>query len=227
MTAALLAVTDLHKRHGALPVLQGVTLSIAPGEVLGLLGRSGAGKSTLARCIAALEQPDRGHLTLAGHRLAPKLKDRTRTDRQRVQYVWQEPMLALSPYRTALQAVMEPIEGFFPACHAAERTARAEAALRALGFDAAMARRRPEGRSGGQCQRVMLARALVTEPDLLLLDEPFSALDTVSTAALLRDLPAAWAARPCAVLLVAHDRAVVHRLAGRGCVLQGGRLHAV
>ena len=204
-----------------------LSLSIASGEVLGLVGRSGAGKSTLARCIAAPEMADGGRITLGGTLLPAR---RTRAQRRRVQYVWQEPMLALSPYRSALRAVMEPLEGF-ALCTAEQRPGRAAEALRAVGIDAGMAARRPDGVSGGQCQRALLARASVAEPELLLLDEPFSTLDTVITAALLRELPALLGRRgagssgtSCAVLFVSHDRAVVQRLADRVCSLHDGRL---
>lgn len=219
-TVPLLEVCALSKRHGRQVVLRSVSLTLARGEVLGLLGRSGAGKSTLVRCIAALESCDSGSIRLGDESLPRR---RSREQRRRIQMLWQEPMLALSPYRSALQAVIEPLEGFGWLCPPAQRSDRATQALRAVGIDAATAARRPDGLSGGQCQRVLLARALIAGPDVLLLDEPFSALDIVTTAQLLAELPATWAR--CAVLFVSHDRAVIQRVATRvGTLVDGGLL---
>ncbi len=221
MTQPKLELRRLTKRFGAAPaVLDSVSLEIAAGEVVGLAGASGTGKSTLARCIAGLERADSGQLLLDGVPLANR---RTLAQRRCVQYVWQEAHLALSPYRTALQSVTEPLEGFGLE-PATERAATAAAWLSRMGLDAAAMQRRPDGLSGGQCQRVVLARALAAKPDLLLLDEPFSALDTVTTAALLRLLQEVLHARPASVLVVSHDARVLRRLSHRVLQLQGGRL---
>jgi peptide/nickel transport system ATP-binding protein len=217
----LLRVHGLRKGFsgGARPVLDGASLSIDAGEVVGLVGTSGGGKSTLARCIAGLLAPDAGSIVLGDEPLGPR---RSRSQRRRVQYVWQEPTLALSPWRSALQSVIEPLEGFAIGLPQ-ERAARAAQALAVLGIDAATAARRPQALSGGQNQRVTLARALVAEPEVLLLDEPFSALDLVTTVALIDELAAAWKRRPCAVLLVSHDREACARLATRVLRLDAGR----
>jgi peptide/nickel transport system ATP-binding protein len=221
VTQPKLELRRLTKRFGAAPaVLDSVSLEIAAGEVVGLAGASGTGKSTLARCIAGLERADSGQLLLDGVPLANR---RTLAQRRCVQYVWQEAHLALSPYRTALQSVTEPLEGFGLE-PATERAATAAAWLSRMGLDAAAMQRRPDGLSGGQCQRVVLARALAAKPDLLLLDEPFSALDTVTTAALLRLLQEVLHARPASVLVVSHDARVLRRLSHRVLQLQGGRL---
>ncbi len=216
-----LAVHALSHRFGrAAAVLEGVSLHLARGEVIGLVGASGAGKSTLARCIAGLLAPAAGRIVLDGKALG---LPRTRAQRQAVQYVWQEPQAALDPRWSVLRSAEEPLAGFGLARGAAA-TERAAAMLGLLGISRAAAGRRPHELSGGQCQRVVLARALLAQPSVLLLDEPFSALDTVTTAALMREFEALLRDRPLAVLFVSHDRAAVRRLAHRTLCLHEGRV---
>ncbi len=215
----MLNVAGLHKSFRGTPVLAGVDLEIGPGEVVGLIGRSGVGKSTLARLLVGLERPDAGSIRLGGGAIVPG----TGTARQRIQYLWQDPMQALSPYLSALGAVRETLQGFGIG-PAQARPARALALLAALGIDAEMAARKPHALSGGQCQRVALARALAAEPDLLILDEPFSALDTATQVAAVDLLRAVHAARDLAMLVVSHDLAPLRRMAHRIAVLDGGQI---
>jgi len=211
-----LRAADLSHRWGAQqpPVLDRVGLDLHEGEVVGLLGRSGSGKSTLARCLAGLLQPSSGGLSLNGQALTAA---RTLAQRRAIQYVWQEPQCALNPYRSALASAASRLE----------RPQRAAQMLQRLGLTQADMQRLPHQLSGGQCQRVVLARALLAEPQVLLLDEPFSALDSVTTAALLQDLGAVLAEHRLAVLLVSHDRALVRHLAQRVLVLEQGRLRDI
>jgi ABC-type dipeptide/oligopeptide/nickel transport system ATPase subunit len=221
VTPPKLVVDKLMKSYrGQTPVLDGASLELHAGEVLGLVGASGAGKSTLARCIAGIEQADSGDVRLDGERLGAT---RTRPQKQRIQYIWQEAHMALSPLRSALQAVVEPLEGFSLA-PAQDRAAQAAHWLGRMGLGSATMQRRPDGLSGGQCQRAVIARALAAEPEVLLLDEPFSALDTVTTVALMRLLQSVLSTRPMAVLFVSHDRQAVRRLASRALCLAAGRL---
>jgi ABC-type dipeptide/oligopeptide/nickel transport system ATPase subunit len=215
-----LAVDRLVKTYeGGRPVLTGVSISLAVGEVLGLVGASGCGKSTLARCVAGIEPFESGEIRLDGLPLPGR---RTQTQRRRIQYVWQEPQLALSPYLTAGQSVAETLEGFDLA-PAGARAAVAADWLARMGLSVAEMHRRPDGLSGGQCQRVVLARALAAQPDVLLLDEPFSALDTVNTVALIRLLSGILAGSEMSVLFVSHDRQAVQRLAARTVTLFEGQ----
>jgi peptide/nickel transport system ATP-binding protein len=225
MTPATLTVDRLLKSFSGRrqAVLNGVSLAITQGEVVGLIGHSGAGKSTLARCIAGIERAEGGEMLLDG---VPLPHERTLEQRRRIQYVWQEPQLALSPYRSALQSVIEPLEGFALGS-TPDRSGRAADWLGRMGLDTATMQRRPDGLSGGQCQRVVLARALAAEPDVLLLDEPFSALDTVTMAMLLRLLQQTLSAEPVSVLFVSHDKAAVRRLASRTLQLNSGQISEV
>lgn len=216
-----LQVDALSHRFGRrAPVLDGVSLQLPRGEVVGLIGASGTGKSTLARCIAGLLAPSAGQLTLDGRPLGmPRLREQRRA----VQYVWQEPQGALDPRWSVLRSAMEPLEGFGLA-RGREALERASTVLASLGLSTAAVQRRPHELSGGQCQRAVLARALLAQPSVLLLDEPFSALDTVTTAALMRELEALLHDRPMSVLFVSHDRAAVRRLTRRTLRLHEGRL---
>ena len=220
-----LRATDLSHRWGPQqpPVLDCVGLDLHQGEVVGLVGRSGSGKSTLARCLAGLLQPSSASLSLNGQVLTAA---RTLPQRRAIQYVWQEPQCALSPYRSAMASAAEPLEGFGLADRL-ERPQRAAQMLQGMGLTRSDMQRLPHQLSGGQCQRVVLARALLAEPQVLLLDEPFSALDSVTTAALLQDLSQVLTEHRLAVLLVSHDRALVRRLAQRVLVLEQGQLRVV
>lgn len=219
-----MAVEGLRHHYGrggrSAPVLDGVSLHLAAGEVIGLLGPSGCGKSTLARCLAGMLTPTGGTVRLKGTALGAQ---RNKAQRRAIQYVWQEPQLALSPYRSVLASAAEPLE-VFADMPTQEREATAARMLGRLGLPAAALGRRPHQLSGGQCQRVVLARALLAEPEVLLLDEPFSALDTVATVALREDLRRVLAQQRMAVLLVSHDPALVRSLATRVLRLEGGVL---
>ncbi|WP_372841525.1 ATP-binding cassette domain-containing protein [Phaeovulum sp.] len=215
----MLSFTGLHKQFRGVAVLSGVDLTIGQGEVVGLIGRSGVGKSTLARLLVGLEVPEAGTIRLAGHEIVPGKG----SARRRIQYLWQDPMQALSPYLSALGAVLETLHGYgIGQPHA--RPARARALLGSLGIDTAMAARKPHALSGGQCQRVALARALAAEPDLLILDEPFSALDVTAQLAATALLERVHAERGLSMLIVSHDLAPLRRLAHRIAVLDGGRI---
>ncbi|WP_441247655.1 ABC transporter ATP-binding protein [Kitasatospora sp. McL0602] len=196
---AVLAV-DLHRTFEGREVLAGVDLRLRQGEFLALLGRSGSGKSTLLRAMAGLDPDFRGQLLVPGRRSV----------------VFQDPRL--QPWKRVLDNVVLGLPGPRPAARARGLAALAEVGLRAHAEDW------PVTLSGGEAQRVALARALVREPELLLLDEPFGALDALTRIrmhALLRELCRRH--RP-AVLLVTHDVDEAVLLADRVVVLTDGRL---
>jgi ABC-type dipeptide/oligopeptide/nickel transport system ATPase subunit len=216
-----LAIRGLRKSYprATRPVLAGIDLDIERGEALALRGISGSGKTTLARCLVGLERPDAGTLVLAGRTLVPG----GRLERRRVQLVRPDPTSALRPYRTALQSVREPLDAFAIGAEPS-RTARALEWLAALGIDPETAGRRPHALSGGQYQRVALARAFACEPELLVLDEPLSALDTITQTQILAVLQEIKAAHAPATLLISHDLAAVRRISDRIVVLHEGTL---
>lgn len=189
-----------------------IDLTVRPGEILAVVGASGAGKSTLLRLLAGLERPAEGTVV-------------TQAGRGRVGFVFQA--ATLMPWADALANVALPLE--LAGTPRAEARARAAEALAAVGLgDRAAAR--PRRLSGGMAMRVSLARALVTEPELLLLDEPFAALDSVTRRRLIEDLHRLWAARAPrpAIVFVTHDVEEAVYLAGRAAVLDAatGRVAA-
>ncbi|MDP9267030.1 MAG: ATP-binding cassette domain-containing protein [Acidobacteriota bacterium] len=198
-----------------------VDLVALPGFTV-LFGPSGAGKSTLLDCVAGLLTPDEGEITIAG---VPLFHSRTRTDvpteRRRAGYVVQD--LALFPHLTAEQNVAYGLDAMGDGLPRAERRQRVAAMLASFGI-AELARQRPEEISGGQRQRVALARALVTEPRVLLLDEPLSGLDDATKGKIVADLRAWNERRSIPVLYVTHDRDEVAAIGGRLLPLQDGRL---
>jgi NitT/TauT family transport system ATP-binding protein len=195
---------------GAVEAVAGVDLSVAPGEFLALLGPSGCGKSTLLRIVAGLDRQDAGEVLLDGR--PPDL--RPGPERTRLAYVFQDAHLL--PWRDVLANAALPLE--LLGRPAAERRAAAQAAIEQVGL-ADAARRTPAELSGGMRMRVSLARALVTRPRLLLLDEPFAALDEITRQGLDDQLRALWAATGTTVLFVTHSIAEAAFLAERAVVL--------
>lgn len=215
----MLTVQGLSKRFHGRDILREIDLSIAPGEVVGLIGHSGAGKSTLARCLVGLEQVDAGEVSLDGRAVVPGRGQA----RQQIQYLWQDPTQSLSPYLTTQGAVMEPLSGF--AIGAANgRHARATALLDALGLPHALHSRRPHSLSGGQCQRVALARALAADPQVLILDEPLSSLDLVTQINTVELLQKVLAEKAVPTLIVSHDLTPLRHLVSRVLVLDEARI---
>jgi len=216
----LVSIQGLRKSFGeGSRVLDGVSLAIGAGETVALVGRSGAGKSTLARCVIGLETADGGDVRIDGRVFDP----RRRPERRVVQMVWQDPVPSLSPYQTVGASIREPLDGFGIGDPGA-RGARVRELLCSVGLAPELAARRPHELSGGECQRIVLARALAPDPHLLILDEPLSALDPPSQAAIVPLLQAVARRAARAVLLISHDLTAVRRLADRVALLDEGRI---
>ncbi|HWQ86239.1 ABC transporter ATP-binding protein [Brevundimonas sp.] len=203
MAEATAALSGAVVRYPGRPPIGPIDLSIAPGEIVALVGASGAGKSTILRLLAGLEPPSEGRVDRAA---APG----------RTGFVFQA--ATLMPWADARTNVALPLELAGVAASDARR--RADEALATVGLGDRLTAR-PRQLSGGMAMRVSLARALVTEPDLLLLDEPFAALDSVTRRRLIEDLHRLWGAgspRP-AIVFVTHDVEEAVYLAGRALVL--------
>jgi peptide/nickel transport system ATP-binding protein len=207
-----------------LQAVSDVTLAVREGETLGLVGESGSGKSSLARALLQLPPPQRGSVLFDGNELTTLRGDALRRIRPRLQMIFQDPIASLNPRRKVSEIVAEPliVSGVKDE---AERTRRVRAVLEAVGLDSdSVWTRRPHEFSGGQCQRIAIARALVLEPDLIVCDEPVSALDVSIRAQILNLLEDMKARFGLTLLFIAHDLAVVKSVSDRVAVMYLGRL---
>ena len=212
-------------RKERVTAVDGVSLEVLEGEVVGLVGASGAGKSTLASMLVRLLDPDEGSVELEGRDLLAATGADLKAARRRVQLLFQDPFEALSQRLTVAQAVREPLE-LQGLGDVEERDRRVRTTLRAarLPADDDFLARHTHELSGGQLQRVALARALVLEPKLLVADEPVSMLDPSEQAKVLQLLKQLQVERGMAMVLVSHDLAAVLRVADRVLVMAGGRV---
>jgi oligopeptide/dipeptide ABC transporter ATP-binding protein len=201
-----------------------VSLTLARGGSLGVVGESGCGKSTLSRLVTALEPPDAGRVLISGQDPNALPKPALRRLRRRVQMVFQDPMGSLDPRWTVARIVAEPLAGLAPEVPRAARRARVAEALAAVGLGAEALDRHPHQFSGGQRQRIAVARALVTDPDLVVADEPVSALDVSVQAQVLNLFLELRARRGLALLFVSHDLDVVRHVTERLLVMVHGRV---
>ncbi|GAA4580286.1 ATP-binding cassette domain-containing protein [Planotetraspora phitsanulokensis] len=211
-------------------VLTDVSIEITQGRGVALVGESGAGKTTLLRLLLGLATPTTGRILFDGDTLAPGDRRRMRSFRRDVQTVFQDPYSSLDPRQSVARIVSEPLRslGLLRDLPRPERRAaageRVAAALHAVGLPEDAAGRYPHEFSGGQRQRVAIARAIVSEPRVLLADEPVSALD-VSTRVRIVDLLAELReTRGLTVVMVSHDLAVVAALCPQVAVLERGRV---
>ena len=201
-----------------------VSFDVAQGETLGLVGESGCGKSTTGRAIMQLPRPTRGSVRLDGTELTALKGAELRQVRPRMQMIFQDPMTSLNPRRTVSQIVGEPLS-IWKTGDAASRTAKVEEVLTAVGVDpAAAAERKPHEFSGGQCQRISIARAVITDPQLIICDEPVSALDVSVQAQILNLLEDMKASYGLTLVFVAHDLAVVKNVSDRIAVMYLGKM---
>ncbi len=219
----MLEVRNLVKEFpGGTRAVDGVTFTVAPGEVFALVGESGCGKTTLARCVLGVLPITSGGVWIDGVNIASVRGAHRRRLQRRAQIVFQNPYAALNPRMTVALLVAEPLRlRGMPRGQVREGVV---AALERVGLGAAHLDRYPHELSGGQCQRVAIARALALEPGLLVLDEPTSALDVSVQAQILNLLGELRGALGLAYLLISHDLAVVRHLADRIGVMRDGQL---
>ena len=216
-------IADAAGTRSSFRAVDHVSLSIAPGETLGLVGESGSGKSTLARIILGLVKPDSGGVSFDGRDLAELTAAQERGRRQRVQPIYQNPFSSLNPRLSVAEIVGEPLAGFGLGDRHWRRRRTFEL-LDQVGLPQAFSDRLPSELSGGQRQRVAIARALAPEPALVVCDEPVSALD-VSIQAQVLDLLAALQHRHgLAYLFISHDLAVVRQVSDRVGVMKDGKI---
>jgi peptide/nickel transport system ATP-binding protein len=201
-----------------------VSLDIARGETLGLVGESGCGKSTLGRAVLQLRQAQSGTVLFDGNDLTAMHGDALRKMRQRVQLIFQDPIASLNPRRRVGDIVAEPLV-ISGVKDPEKRKQMVSDVLAAVGLDPALVMGRlPHEFSGGQCQRICIARALVLNPDFIICDEPVSALDVSIRAQILNLLEEMKTRYGLTLLFIAHDLAVVKAVSDRVAVMYLGRL---
>lgn len=221
----LLQVTSLHRRFGKQgpAAVDDVSFSLQRGTTTSLVGESGPGKSTPARIILALEQASAGSVRFDGLEVLGAKRRELHGYRRRVQLVYQNPYAALDPRLDLLAIVSEPLRAFGIGQRRDDR-ARVLALLERVGLPAELLHRRPAQLSGGQRQRVAIARALAVEPELLVLDEPLSALDAPVQAQVLDLLQRLQQALGLTYLFISHDLATVRDISDQVLVMSQGRL---
>lgn len=220
-----LVANDLWRRHrtasGPVTALAEVDLTVPPGHRIGVVGASGSGKTTLVRLLLGLDRPDRGGVRMGDRPVRPGSVRRLRWYRRLVQYVPQDPAGTLDPRRTVRRAVGEPlIRLAVPGDH----DELVQSAVTAVGLDPGLLDRRPGQLSGGQCQRIAIARAAVARPAVLLADEPVSGLDPATRDLVLSVLHDLSVTAGTALLMVSHDLSAVARWCDRVVVLDRGRV---
>ncbi len=230
MTAPLLSVDDLTITIAGLPVVDGVTFDIYKGEILAVVGESGCGKSltafALMRLLPATARLARGRIWLDGHDLAAMPERAMRRIRgDRISIIFQEPTASLDPLATVGSQIAETLSAHRDIGRAeAGRRARDMLAIVGIPDPDQRMRQYPFELSGGMCQRVMIAIALICGPTLLIADEPTTALDVTIQAQILDLLKELVESRGASVLLITHDMAVVAETANRAAVMYGGRI---
>ncbi|MCF6523991.1 ABC transporter ATP-binding protein [Streptomyces sp. JJ36] len=207
-----------------LRALDGVDLRLQRGRTLGLVGESGCGKSTLARVLLMLERPDAGSVRFCGTDPFALRGKRLLAWRRRVQMVFQDPFAALNPRLSAAEIVAEPWRTHRDLVPPGRRAARARELLEMVGLRAGDARKYPQEFSGGQRQRIGIARALALEPDLIVCDEPVSALDLSVQAQVLNLLTDLQGELGVSYLFISHDLSVVRHVADEVAVMYLGRI---
>ena len=234
MTAAkpILATRNLSKAYQvssgflksrSVQALDGVSLDVMPGEVLGLVGESGSGKTTFARVVMGLMAPTSGEVEFEGQAFSGISEQALKAQRRRMSIVYQNPFQSLNPFFSVRDIVAEPLEANTKMT-TREITERVVQGLENAGLRGDHLKRRVRELSGGQAQRVAIARALALEPSLVVLDEPTASLDLSVQAQILNLLDDVRKSTGCAYLMITHNLDVVRHLADRIAVMKSGRL---
>jgi oligopeptide transport system ATP-binding protein len=234
--APLLSVKDLKvhfrlggglfspKNAGVLKAVDGVSFDIRPGETLGLVGESGCGKTTLGRAVLRLLPNIEGRVVWLGEDLAKLGEEAMRRHRREMQIVFQDPLAALDPRMPVGEIIGEPLHTFQPNLSAAEAKAKVQAMMAKVGLLPQQINRYPHEFSGGQCQRIGIARAMINNPKLVVCDEPVSALDVSIQAQIVNLLMDLQREFGMSMIFISHNLSVVRHISHRIMVLYLGRV---
>ena len=213
----------LQRRERQLRAVDGISFELHPGETLGVVGESGSGKSTLARAILGLITPDRGRVMWRGEELTGLGEEELRQKRKELQIVFQDPVASLDPRMTAGDIISEPLWTFYPNMARLQVEERTRGMMKVVGLLPNQINRYPHEFSGGQCQRIGIARSLVLNPRLLVCDEPVSALDVSIQAQIINLLQDLQKKLGLALIFIAHDLSVVRHISDRVMVMYMGQ----
>jgi len=235
MSEALLSVKDL-KVHfplgkgllggagGVVKAVDGISFDLRPGETLGIVGESGCGKSTLGRAILRLTRTTEGQVVWLGQDFLGLDKNSLREARRDLQIIFQDPLASLDPRMTIGAIIARPLKTFCPDLGKAEIDKRVKEAMAQVGLAPEMMRRYPHEFSGGQCQRIGIARAMILRPKLIVCDEPVSALDVSIQAQIINLLRKLQAELGLSLLFISHNLSVVRHISHRVMVLYLGKV---
>lgn len=219
----LLEAVNLTHAYHHQAVLKDVSLALRAGETVALLGRSGCGKSTLARMLVGLESPDAGEICWRGTPLTRLNGQARNAFRRDIQMVFQDPLCAVNPRKTVAEILREPLRHLLSLSRS-EQQARIVELLAEVELDASLLSKRPPQLSGGQLQRICLARALAPAPRLLILDEAVSSLDLLLQAGVINLLKRLQQRSGVACLFITHDLRLVQRFCQRVMVMEAGEI---
>lgn len=211
-------------KGGVVRAVDEVNFNLLAGETLGIVGESGCGKSTLARALAGLQPATSGAVSFDGRDLLRLDAAGWREQRRQIQIVFQDPLASLDPRMSIGNIIAEPLEALCPEIGREERSARVVQMLERVGLSGAHLNRYPHEFSGGQCQRVGIARALIVRPRLLICDEPVSALDVSVQAQIINLLADLRQEYGLSMIFIAHDLAVVRHISHRVLVMYLGKV---
>jgi len=213
----------LQRKERELRAVDGISFDLHAGETLGIVGESGSGKSTLARAILGLIKPSRGRVQWMGEDLTGLDEEELRQKRKPLQIVFQDPVASLNPRMTAGDIIAEPLWTFYPNMERLQVEERTRGMMKMVGLLPNQINRYPHEFSGGQCQRIGIARSLVLNPRLLICDEPVSALDVSIQAQIINLMRGLQKKLGLALIFIAHDLSVVRYISDRVLVMYMGQ----
>ena len=213
----------LHRQERQIRAVDGISFDLMAGESLGVVGESGSGKSTLARAILGLINANRGRVMWRGEDLTALEEEAMRQRRKELQIVFQDPVASLNPRMTAGDIIAEPLWTFYPNMDRVQVDERTRGMMKMVGLLPNQINRYPHEFSGGQCQRIGIARSLVLNPRLMICDEPVSALDVSIQAQIINLLKDLQKKLGLALIFIAHDLSVVRHISDRVMVMYMGQ----